>query len=148
MMQAKRLYGAEKTATTRASFERKIEEMSRVLSCWQKNGVRDQQFWPTSLAMLAAWEDDQKGIFRWKSNNVTKRDGVFSDLVNRYWNLQKKADTYLKKTARTNPDSALKHFNSVLIHQNTALIWNVMELRDALSRVDPENEALSRLPFP
>lgn len=148
MTRAKRLYGGEKTAATRASFERKLQEMSSVLKCWQKNGARDEQFWPVSLVKLAAWEDAPKGIFRWKSNNVTKRDGLYSDLVASYWKLQKQAKPFLSRTSRANSTQALKRHNMVLIQQNTELIWSVMELRDALHRVDPKNEALSRVSFP
>ena len=147
MTRAKRLYGREKTAATKASFERKLEEMSSVLRCWQKNRARDGQFWPVSLVQLADWEDCSKGIFRWKSNNVTKRNGPYGDLVASYWNLQQQAKPFLGE-ARLNATQALKRQNQALIQQNTELIWSVMELRDALVRIDPKHEALSRLAFP
>ncbi|WP_109578841.1 hypothetical protein [Aminobacter sp. AP02] len=148
MTRAKRLYGEEKTAATRASFERKIEEMSATLKCWQKNKARGEQFWPVSLMKLAAWEDIPKGIFRWKSNNITKRDGLYGDLVASYWKLQQHAKPFLGRVARPNSTQALKRHNQALIQQNTELIWSVMELRDALVRADPKNEALSRVTFP
>lgn len=146
-MRPKRYHGAAKTAATRVSFLKKLEHMSRVLATWQTTGKSNLEFWPSSLNAFKKWESEAEGIFAWSSNNVTRKDGLYGDLVAQYWSLQERASSFRKGTRRDR-EHETKELNRVLLSQNASLLWSVMELRDALSRVDPKNEALARLAFP
>ncbi|TBY02095.1 hypothetical protein [Rhizobium laguerreae] len=148
MTRAKHLQGSDRTGVTKASFTNKIAEMKRVLKSWEKRGKKDDSFWPDTLAGLADWDDPEKGIYRWTSPNVTQRSNkTYGDLVTTYWELQEDALPFLNGDGLDTLQGA-KNLNQALSQQNSSLLWQVMELRDALSRVDANNEVLNRLPFP
>ena len=130
MTQAKFLPGKKKTEKTYSSFSNKIRHMERQLEASIRTGTLGTVFWPSSLAEFAAWEDAEQGIFAWKSTTVTTRNGRYSDLVERYWNLQYRAKRLFKKSGRLEEIRQLKTLNQVLAEQNAVLTWNAMELRD------------------
>ncbi|WP_085031530.1 hypothetical protein [Ensifer aridi] len=148
MTRAKHLHGAGKTEAVRGSFEKKLEHMQRVLNSWVKSGERDDQFWPKSLTHFREWESPSDGIYGWTSPSVTNRKGRYEELVARYWNLQAKAMRFASIGGRSAETKRLKNSIRVLAEQNAVLNWSIMELRDALVRVDPKNPALSKVKFP
>lgn len=138
----------DRTKVTKASFENKIGEMRRVLKSWRSKGTKDESFWPDTLAGLADWDDPDKAIYRWTSPNVTQKSNeTYKDLVADYWQLQKDALPFLNGGGLDTLQGA-KKLNKALSEQNTTLVWQVMELRDAISRLDANNEVLKRVPFP
>ncbi|MEH0292483.1 hypothetical protein V6R98_09770 [Agrobacterium sp. CCNWLW71] len=148
MTRAKHFQGTDRTDVTKASFTNKIAEMKRVLKSWKARGKKDDSFWPDTLADLADWDDPNNGIYRWSSPNVTQRSSeTYGDLVKAYWDLQDKALPFLNGDGLDTLHGA-KNLNQALSQQNSSLLWQIMELRDALSRVDANNEVLKRLPFP
>jgi hypothetical protein len=148
MNKAKHLQGKSRTELTKASFQNKIAEMTRILKGWKKRGSRDDSFWPSILSELAKWDDPDKCIHSWTSPNVTLRSSAtYGHLVEAYWTLQDDAAPYLKGDGQETLRNA-KKLNQALAQQNTKLTWQVMELRDALKRVDVKNEALTRFDFP
>lgn len=148
MTKAKHLHGPNRTQVTESSFKNKIAAMRRTLAVWVKLGRKDESKFPVTLFELAEWDDPEKGIYRWSSNSVTQRSSrTYGTYVAEYWQLQEDALPLLNGSAIDTLKGA-KELNQALAQQNAALVWQVMELRDALSRVDAENEALKRLPFP
>jgi hypothetical protein len=147
MTKAKYLQGESRTELTKASFQNKILEMTSRLKAWKMQGARDNGKWPETLAELREWDEPEKGIYEWTSPNVTSRGSkTYGDLVKQYWQLQTDAEPFLKGD-RLDTLQGAKKLNRALAQQNTRLTWQIMELRDALARADPKNEALSRLPF-
>lgn len=148
MTLAKHLHAQQKPVAIRASFEKKLVDMELTLEIWRKRGAQDGRFWPKSLSALAAWDDPQNGIHKLRSKTITIPGGSYGDLVRRYWEIQEKSKSIISKKSDYEKLMLLKAENSVLIIQNTKLVWSVTELRDALIRIDPTNEALTRLEFP
>lgn len=145
---AKHLHGQNRTEVTKSSFKNKIAAMRRTLAVWVKLGRKDESKFPVTLFDLAEWDDPEKGIYRWSSNSVTQRGSrTFGTYTAEYWDLQSEALPFLNGSAIDTLEGA-KELNRALAQQNAALIWQVMELRDALSRIDAKNEALKRLSFP
>ncbi|WP_158528419.1 hypothetical protein [Sinorhizobium meliloti] len=146
MTQAKHMYGRSKTDATRESYRRKLVHMHSVLKSWKKQGYRDNQKFPTSLAELAVWHDPDRQIYSWSSPNVTAPSNTkYEKLTKRYWWLQKKAAPHL---AEKLDDTREKRIMLKLAEENARLLWANMELRAALVRAEPKNEALTRIPFP
>ncbi|MDX1039143.1 hypothetical protein GOL69_17955 [Sinorhizobium medicae] len=146
MTQAKHMYGKGKTEATKESFRRKLVHMYGVLKSWKKQGYRDDQYWPTSLGEFAEWEDPDRGIFSWVSPNVTSRSNKrYEKLVQRYWRLQEKAEPHL---ADDLGDAREKRIMVKLGEENARLLWEIMELRSALARLEPNSETLKTISFP
>lgn len=146
MTQAKHMYGTGKTDATRESFRRKLVHMHGVLKDWKKQGHRDDQFWPSSLGEFAQWEEPDRGIFCWSSPNVTTRSNKrYEKLVERYWKLQEKAKPHLAdKPGYTREKRTMVK----LAEENARLLWEIMELRSALARLEPSSEILKTISFP
>lgn len=147
MTKAKHLHGAEKTDVVRTSFDSKLKKMAETLKSWRKMGKRDDAFWPESLAQLKSWEAAEEGIFKWTSNNITKREGNYGKQVAQYWKLREKAAQIPNVDDEAAP-SRLKRENVRLGQQINELTWEVMDLRDELIRIDPKNTLLARVLFP
>lgn len=149
MTKAKHLHGSEKTDAVKTSFENKLKNMSKTLSLWRKTGQRDSTFFPESLTQLKSWEAPQEGIFKWTSNNITKREGDYSKQVDRYWSLREKAAKIPKAVDDVKgEESRYKRENIKLTQQIAQITWDVMDLRDELARIDPNNNLLARVSFP
>ena len=149
MTQAKHLYGAGKSEAVRNSFQKKLEAMKFTLRAWKKAGIRDEKFWPDSLRSLKDWDSPAEGIHSWKSNNITQGDGDYADLVKSYWRLQEQAAKLPKPSNERggSEPTRLKQEVVRLGQQISELTFGLMDLRDALVRVDPKNEALDRWSF-
>lgn len=137
----------DRKASVRASFDNKLRLMAKILAQWANTGKRGDEFWPETLAQLKGWEEPSQQLYAWSSNSVTQRNGQYGDLVARYWQLQEAARNFKERAGRGS-DMAIADLNVVLVRQNAELVWSVMELRDALVRLDPQNEALRRVPLP
>lgn len=148
MTRAKHLHGASKTEAVRGSFEKKLEHMKRVLDGWIKSGELDDRFWPQTLVKFREWESPDDGIYKWKSPSVTKSEGRYQDLVARYWELQGLAKKFNSKASRSAEVMRLKDTVRALAEQNALLTWQIVELRDALVRIDGKNAVIQRITFP
>lgn len=144
---AKFLHGSAKTLFVRSSFERKLDLMNALLKKWKSTGREDGDFWPTTLSAFASWNSPDDGIHKWTTPNVMSIDGRYKDLVDRYWKLQKEAKETLKPRIKEESQQ-LKTIVRLLGEQNTQLVWQVMELRDALVRHDPNDPVLKKVRFP
>ena len=149
MTYAKHLHGTSKTDAVKSSFENKIKHMERVYRSWKKAGTRDDQFWPTSLRELRLWEHPDAGIYSWTSPNVTLRNGRYKKLIERYWKLQ---DGAARLPSGQEPESSetqrLKKEVVKLAQQVSTLTWQIMDYRDEIIRIDPNNKMLQRIEFP
>jgi hypothetical protein len=125
--------------------------MERVYKSWKKSGVRDDQFWPSSLVALRSWNDPEAGIFSWKSPNVDTANGNYADLVKRYWKLRKRGDPISKSNLegpRTSEVQRLKRQVIKLSQQVGTLTFQIMDYRDAIVLIDPKHSILEEIEFP
>lgn len=148
MTLAKYSHGPEKTAIVRRSFEAKIARLREVYSKWKKVGKRGSDFWPETLLALRAWDEPELGIFRWSSKSIDKISGSNRDLVEIFWQLQEKVKLIPANGDESTEVQRLKIENSKLATQNSALLFEIMDYRDEIVRIDPKNSFLKTTPFP
>lgn len=125
---------AERAATTRASFERKVQ----LLESWVKDGIPDDQNWPRTIADLARWDDPVLGVRRWTSPNLTSPRGKHADLRERFdvavAVLENLTDD-LRGIARLRAENrALKARNRGLAEQVVELLQRLMQLTSLLQQ--------------
>ncbi|MBY5565920.1 hypothetical protein HFO55_01415 [Rhizobium leguminosarum] len=148
MTVAKNLYGSEKTDVVRTSFQNKISYMQQVYRSWKKAGRRGQEFWPATLVALKSWHDPDGGYHEWSSNNITTKNGNYSDLVDAFWELIDNA-ALIPADGEDGPElRRLKRENKRLALQVSTLTWQIMDYRDEIVRIDPNNTFLKATPFP
>lgn len=149
MTRAKNLYGETKSDFVKKSFENKIAYMKRVRDIWKKAGRRGDDFWPDTLVLLKEWDDPEAGFHKWKSNSVTtKNNSNYGHLVKDFWDLQADVAS-IPSVGEDGPEvRRLKRENVRLATQVSAMIFEIMDYRDEIIRMDPTNSFLRATPFP
>jgi hypothetical protein len=142
---AKRLWGSERSNFIEASFTSKIEYMEATVARWIKAGAKDDAYWPEDLKRLKTWHDPDNGRFSWSSDSIANENNknpVYKNLTKRFWSaLEKASDIGAKETP-----VALKREIAALSAKNVTLVWHVMQLADAVRRLNPDDKVLKRLP--
>jgi hypothetical protein len=146
---AKHLNGVNKTDFTRQSFKKKLERMELILKTWKKSGLRGNEYWPSTLDELKEWSSPELGFYAWSTNNVTKRKGNYSDEVVIYWSLQKELAEFVDDpTDLAEQNRRLKLKNTKLEEHLAAMTWAIMDYREVILRISPEDIVLKRHKFP
>jgi hypothetical protein len=149
MTKAKNLYGGNKTDFVRTSFENKIAYMETTRDKWKKSGRRGNEFWPNTLVLLREWDEPEAGFHKWTSNSVTRgNSAIYGTLVKAFWDLQENV-AKIPSNGEEGPElRRLKRENVLLSTQVSAMIYEIMDYRDEIIRMDPGNSFLKATPFP
>ncbi|MGR8963706.1 hypothetical protein ACU8L2_23405 [Rhizobium leguminosarum] len=149
MTKAKNLYGQNKTDFVKTSFQNKIDYMKALRDRWKKSGRRGNEYWPDTLESLKGWDDPEGGFHKWKSNSITRESSLkYGDLVKEFWKLQEEIAA-IPSDGEDGPEiRRLKRENVRLATQVSAMIYEIMDYRDEIIRMDPANSFLKATPFP
>lgn len=148
MTRAKNSFGPRKTEIVNQSLRDKLQRMREVLAVWKKSGRRGNEFWPRSLVELRNWDEPENGLHRWASKSVDAKSGKNSELIDEFWELQQAVALVPVRDEDSPELRRLKKENVKLLVQNTALINEIMDYRDEIVRMDPNNSFLRSTPFP